>query len=111
MGGYTMVSRVLGFVRDQLVAFTLGTGSVAEAFFIAQRIPNLFRTLFAEGAFNSAFVPLFAKRVEGEGIKSAHVFARDVFSALLAWMVVFTSLLSRKKTSSNAICFCLAHLF
>jgi putative peptidoglycan lipid II flippase len=92
VGGYTTISRVLGFVRDQLVAFTLGTGGVAEAFFIAQRIPNLFRTLFAEGAFNSAFVPLFAKRVEGEGIASAHSFARDVFAALLAWMVVFTSL-------------------
>ena len=92
VGGYTMVSRVLGFVRDQLVAFTLGTGGVAEAFFIAQRIPNLFRTLFAEGAFNSAFVPLFAKRVEGEGIAAAHRFAHHVFSALLVWMVVFTSL-------------------
>ena len=92
VGGYTTISRVLGFVRDQLVAFTLGTGGVAEAFFIAQRIPNLFRTLFAEGAFNSAFVPLFAKRVEGEGIEAAHSFARDVFAALLAWMVVFTSL-------------------
>ena len=91
VGGYTTLSRILGFIRDQLVAFTLGTGGVAEAFFIAQRIPNLFRTLFAEGAFNSAFVPLFAKRVEGEGLASAHSFAHEVFSALLAWMVVFTS--------------------
>jgi putative peptidoglycan lipid II flippase len=92
VGGYTTISRILGFVRDQLVAFTLGTGGVAEAFFVAQRIPNLFRTLFAEGAFNSAFVPLFAKRVEGEGIRSAYSFAHDVYAALLAWMVVFTSL-------------------
>jgi putative peptidoglycan lipid II flippase len=91
VGGYTTISRVLGFVRDQLVAFTLGTGLVAEVFFIAQRIPNLFRTLFAEGAFNSAFVPLFAKRVEGEGIASAHSFAQEVFSALFAWMVIFTA--------------------
>jgi putative peptidoglycan lipid II flippase len=68
VGGYTTISRVLGFIRDQLIAFTLGTSDVAEAFFIAQRFPNLFRTLFAEGAFNAAFVPLFAKRVEGEGI-------------------------------------------
>ncbi|MGH6830869.1 MAG: lipid II flippase MurJ, partial [Methylocella sp.] len=59
VGGLTMVSRVLGFVRDQLVAFTIGTGPVAEAFFVALRFPNLFRALFAEGAFNSAFVPLF----------------------------------------------------
>jgi putative peptidoglycan lipid II flippase len=89
VGGFTMISRVLGFVRDQLVAFTLGTGGVAEAFFIAQRFPNLFRTLFAEGAFNSAFVPLFAKRIEGEGPEAAHHFAQEVYSALLAWMVLF----------------------
>ncbi len=90
VGGYTTISRVLGFVRDQLVAFTLGTGMVAEVFFVAQRIPNLFRTLFAEGAFNSAFVPLFAKRVEGEGLPAARNFAQEVFSALLAWMIFFT---------------------
>jgi putative peptidoglycan lipid II flippase len=91
VGGYTTISRVLGFVRDQLVAFTLGTGMVAEVFFVAQRIPNLFRTLFAEGAFNSAFVPLFAKRVEGEGLPAAQSFAQEVFSALFAWMVIFTA--------------------
>ena len=65
VGGLTLVSRLLGFVRDQLIAFTLGTGLVAEAFFVAQRLPNLFRALFAEGAFNNAFVPQFAKKVEG----------------------------------------------
>ncbi|MBG1233834.1 murein biosynthesis integral membrane protein MurJ [Aestuariivirga litoralis] len=90
VGGFTSISRVLGFIRDQLVAFTLGTGGVAEAFFVAQRFPNLFRTLFAEGAFNSAFVPLFARKVEGEGERAAHRFARDVFSALLAWVLLFT---------------------
>ncbi|HUR43748.1 MAG TPA: murein biosynthesis integral membrane protein MurJ [Aestuariivirga sp.] len=89
VGGFTMISRVLGFLRDQLVAFTVGTGPVAEAFFVAQRFPNLFRAMFAEGAFNSAFVPLFAKRIEGEGERSAHVFALEVFSVLLAWLLVF----------------------
>ena len=84
-----MVSRVLGFVRDQLVAFTLGTGPVAEAFFVALRFPNLFRALFAEGAFNSAFVPLFARRIEGDGKPAAHAFAVEVFSVLLAWLLVF----------------------
>jgi putative peptidoglycan lipid II flippase len=92
VGGFTSISRILGFIRDQLVAFTLGTGGVAEAFFVAQRFPNLFRTLFAEGAFNSAFVPLFARKVEGEGEAAAHAFAHDVFSALLAWMLLFTVL-------------------
>jgi putative peptidoglycan lipid II flippase len=91
VGGLTLVSRVLGFVRDQLIAFTLGTGPIAEAFFVAQRFPNLFRALFAEGAFNNAFVPLFAKRVEGEGYDKARAFAVDVFSVLLAWLLMFSA--------------------
>ena len=61
VGGMTIISRILGFVRDVLIASVLGTGLVADAFFVAFRFPNLFRRLFAEGAFNSAFVPLFAK--------------------------------------------------
>jgi len=91
VGGLTMVSRLLGFLRDQLIAFTLGTGPIAEAFFVAQRFPNLFRALFAEGAFNNAFVPLFAKRVEGEGNEKARAFAIEVFSVLLAWLVMFSA--------------------
>ncbi len=91
VGGLTLVSRVLGFVRDQLVAFTVGTGPVAEAFFVALRFPNLFRAMFAEGAFNSAFVPLFAKRIEGDGKPAAHAFAIEVFSVLAAWLVVFSA--------------------
>jgi putative peptidoglycan lipid II flippase len=92
VGGFTLGSRVLGFIRDQLVAFTLGTGPVAEAFFVAQRFPNLFRALFAEGAFNSAFVPQFARRIEGSGEAAALAFAREIFSALLAWLVAFSAL-------------------
>ena len=91
VGGLTLVSRILGFIRDQLIAFTLGTGFVAEAFFVAQRFPNLFRALFAEGAFNNAFVPLFAKKVEGDGEAKALDFAIDVFSVLLAWLLVFSA--------------------
>ncbi len=89
VGGFTLISRILGFVRDQMVAFVIGTGPIAEAFFVAQRFPNLFRALFAEGAFNSAFVPLFAKRIEGEGQKSAHAFAIEIFSSLLTWLLLF----------------------
>ncbi|MBI3673970.1 MAG: murein biosynthesis integral membrane protein MurJ [Rhizobiales bacterium] len=92
VGGFTLISRVLGFVRDQLVAYAIGTGWVAEAFFVAQRFPNLFRTLFAEGAFNNAFVPLFAKRIESEGRASAHGFAIEVFSVLLHWLMFFSAL-------------------
>ncbi len=91
VGGFTLISRLLGFVRDQLIAFTLGTGPVAEAFFVAQRFPNLFRALFAEGAFNNAFVPLFAKRIEGEGEEAARRLAVEVFSVLLAWLLLFSA--------------------
>ena len=92
VGGFTSISRILGFIRDQLIAFTLGTGDVADAFFVAQRFPNLFRTLFAEGAFNSAFVPIFAGKVEAEGLPVARQMASDVYAAMLAWMVLFCTL-------------------
>jgi putative peptidoglycan lipid II flippase len=92
VGGLTLISRLFGFVRDQLIAFTLGTGAIAEAFFVAQRLPNLFRALFAEGAFNNAFVPQFARKLEGEGKDQAFGFARDVLSVLLNWMVLFSAL-------------------
>jgi putative peptidoglycan lipid II flippase len=92
VGGFTSISRILGFVRDQLIAFTLGTGDVADAFFVAQRFPNLFRTLFAEGAFNSAFVPIFAGKVESESVASAQKMAQEVYSAMLAWMLLFCAL-------------------
>ncbi|HXV73302.1 MAG TPA: lipid II flippase MurJ, partial [Sphingomonadales bacterium] len=92
VGGLTLVSRLLGFVRDQLIAFTIGTGPVAEAFFVAQRLPNLFRALFAEGAFNNAFVPQFARKAEGEGTGKALAFARETLSVLFTWMIIFCAL-------------------
>ena len=67
VGGLTMVSRILGFMRDILLARVFGTGLVADAFVVAFRFPNLFRRLFGEGAFNSAFVPLFAAPAGGRG--------------------------------------------
>ncbi|MDX2263599.1 MAG: murein biosynthesis integral membrane protein MurJ [Hyphomicrobiales bacterium] len=88
VGGLTGVSRVLGFVRDVLIAAVLGAGWVADAFFVAFRFPNLFRALFAEGAFNSAFVPLFSKRLEAEGADSARLFAEQALAMLLAAVAV-----------------------
>jgi putative peptidoglycan lipid II flippase len=82
VGGLTMISRVLGFIRDILIAAALGTGFVADAFFVAFRFPNLFRRLFGEGAFNAAFVPLFARRLEGEGEAAAKRFAEDAMAGL-----------------------------
>lgn len=88
VGGLTLLSRVLGFVRDILIAAVLGSGAVADAFFVAFRLPNLFRRLFGEGAFNSAFVPLFAKRLEGEGKEAARLFARQAMSGLLFVLLI-----------------------
>lgn len=92
VGGLTMVSRVLGFFRDILIAAALGTGAVADAFFVAFRFPNLFRRLFAEGAFNAAFVPLYGKRMSENGEQSARVFAEQVASVLLWVLIVFSAL-------------------
>ena len=83
VGGATAASRILGFVRDMFIAAALGTGPVADAFFVAFRFPNLFRRLFAEGAFNSAFVPLYARALEGEGEDAARRFGEEALSVLL----------------------------
>ncbi len=91
VGGLTMLSRVLGFLRDIMIAAVLGSGVVADAFFVAFRFPNLFRRLFGEGAFNAAFVPLFAKRLEGEGRDAARAFAAEAMSGLLLILMVLTA--------------------
>lgn len=90
VGGTTFLSRILGFLRDMMVASAIGTGPIADAFFVAFRFPNMFRSIFAEGAFNSAFVPLFAKRLEGEGEASARRFAEEATSALLFVLLLLT---------------------
>jgi len=90
VGSWTMASRVLGFVRDILIAAFLGAGPVAEAFFVAFRLPNMFRRFFAEGAFNMAFVPLFAKKLEGEGQDAARKFGTEALSALAMVLLIFT---------------------
>lgn len=87
VGGFTMLSRILGFARDILVAAILGAGPVADAFFIAFKFPNVFRRLFAEGAFNAAFVPLFAGKMETEGAAVAKQFANHAF-AFLFWVLL-----------------------
>ena len=90
VGGYTMASRVLGFVRDVLIAAVLGAGPVAEAFVVAFRLPNLFRRLAAEGALSAAFVPLFSRRLESEGRGAAKAFAEQTLAVLLTALLIFT---------------------
>jgi putative peptidoglycan lipid II flippase len=88
VGGWTAMSRVLGFVRDIAIAGAMGAGPVAEAFFIAFSLPNMFRRFFAEGAFNTAFVPMFSKKVEGDD--GAIEFARDALTGLASILLVLT---------------------
>lgn len=90
VGSITLLSRIFGFVRDIMIAAVLGTGTIADAFFVAFRFPNLFRRLFGEGAFNSAFIPLFAKRLEGEGRDSARLFAEQAMAGLVAILLVLS---------------------
>ena len=93
VGGATAASRVLGFVREATIAALLGAGPVADAFYAAFRLPNLFRRLFAEGPFNAAFVPLFTKALHGEeGGRRARELASDVGSLLLIVMLLFSGL-------------------
>lgn len=90
VGGATSVSRISGFVREALIGAALGAGPVADAFYAAFRFPNLFRRLFAEGAFNTAFIPLFAKELEGGGEAAARRFAEDVLSVLMASLILLS---------------------
>ncbi|WP_309082571.1 murein biosynthesis integral membrane protein MurJ [Chelativorans sp.] len=92
VGSATMASRLLGFVREALIAAALGTGPVTDAFYAAFRFPNLFRRLFAEGAFNTAFIPLFAKEMEGGGMEAARRFGEDVLAILLTVLIALSAL-------------------
>src|SRR5712675_1048642 len=92
VGSYTLVSRVLGFIRDILTAAILGAGPVADAFFVAQRLPNLFRSLFAEGAFSAAFVPLASGALAEGGKPALRAFAEEAFSVLFTALFLFVLL-------------------
>ena len=92
IGGYTLVSRILGFVRDVTIASSLGASFLSDAFFVAFKLPNFLRRLFAEGAFNSAFVPLFAGHLAVEGEERAKQFASEAMSFLVLVLVIVTGL-------------------
>jgi putative peptidoglycan lipid II flippase len=88
VGSWTLLSRGAGFARDMMMAAYLGAGPMADAFNVAFALPNMFRRFFAEGAFNMAFVPMFAKKLEGG--EDAQGFARDAFNGLGAILIVFS---------------------
>jgi putative peptidoglycan lipid II flippase len=83
VGGWTLVSRVSGFIRDVVMAAVLGAGPLADAFFVAFRLPNHFRAIFAEGAFAAAFVPAYARTLQQAGIDAAKLFADRIAAALI----------------------------
>ena len=92
IGGLTMVSRVLGFLREMVAARVLGAGPAAEVFALAFLIPNLFRRLFGEGAFASGFVPLFSRRLNnGKGIDDAKAFAEEVLAVFAPVLIAITA--------------------
>ncbi len=92
VGGWTMASRLLGFARDVLIAALLGAGPVADAFFVANRLPNLFRRLFGEGAFNAAFVPAFSGLLGSHGQEAAQKFAEQAAAVMAFWLLGLTLL-------------------
>ena len=87
VGFWTLLSRVLGFIRDILIASFLGSGPVAEAFLVAFTLPNMFRRLFAEGAFNTAFVPMISKKIAKK--TNPEDFASDSLSILITFLLIF----------------------
>lgn len=89
IAGATLVSRVLGFIRDVIIAFALGAGPLADAFFVAFRIPNLLRRLFAEGSLTLAFVPVFSRTRQEQGIEQAFSLTRSV----MLWLVLIVGLI------------------
>lgn len=86
----TLLSRIFGYIRDIFIAKYLGSGFFSDIFFLAFRIPNFFRKIFAEGAFNSAFTPIFASGVQVHGKDKMIIFARNIYSILLYSLLIFT---------------------
>ena len=93
VGGFTLLSRLVGFVRDVVLSAVLGSGAIADAFIVAFKLPNFFRRLFAEGAFSAAFVPLFSRELQDHGRAEALAFARQAHAALLLVLVPFSIVL------------------
>jgi putative peptidoglycan lipid II flippase len=91
VGGLTLVSRLLALVRDTLQASFVGAGFASDAFFVSFRLPNMFRALFAEGAFSAAFIPMFNRKVaEGGGLPAGLRFAEQTLAVLLPVLALFT---------------------
>ena len=92
VGGFTLLSRATGFLRDIVLSSVLGAGALADVFFVAFKLPNHFRAIFGEGAFNAAYVPSYSQVLEGRGAEPAHEFSSQIFTMLLISQVVLLAL-------------------
>ncbi len=92
VGGITLLSRATGFLRDVMLGAVLGAGLAADAFVVAFRLPNHFRAIFGEGAFNAAYVPSYSRVLETEGSQRAKIFSGQIFSLLLISQIVVLAL-------------------
>ena len=101
VGGWTMASRVLGFARDMLIAARLGAGPLADVFFVALQLPNLFRRLFGEGAFNAAFIPAFSGTLATQGPRAARDLAERMASLMAVWLSARVLLLLHLRPSPS----------
>ncbi|MFY9626606.1 MAG: lipid II flippase MurJ, partial [Methylocystis sp.] len=88
VGGFTLLSRVTGFLSTAVQSAVMGAGEVSDAFFIAQRLPNSFRSIFGEGAFNAAYIPCYSQALEQEGAERAKNFASQIFTLIIISQLV-----------------------
>ena len=92
VGGWTIVSRLTGFVRDMALAALLGGGALNDAYVAAIKLPNQFRQIFGEGSFNAAYLPTYTRVLETKGPEEAGHFASQVFTLLILSQVVLLGL-------------------
>lgn len=92
VGAFTALSRLTGFIRDMMISAIMGAGVLADAYFIALRLPNTFRTIFGEGAFSSAYVPSYSRVLEQQGPAPAKLFASKIFTMLLISQAILLGL-------------------
>ena len=93
VSSYTLVSRITGFIRDIFIAAIMGAGPLTEAFLVAFKLPNFFRRLFAEGAFNAAFVPMFSGKLARKGQEEALSFAETILEILFTTLLIFCTVM------------------
>lgn len=101
VGGWTLLSRLTGFIRDVIMAAMMGAGPITDAFVVALRLPNHFRAIFGEGAFNAAFIPGYSRLLETHGQARAHVFSSQIWSLMI--MVQVTVLVMALLATSSIV--------